>query len=144
LFLVLFLVSVARSLSLQSHVNRRVFFRSTALILPLPPALAGVNDIFEAAIRENDKTYSQNGKNIQRMQRGDFSMGAKQTSSSEKGLKRRAALACKSPKALKEVEIYPDEAACARDVLNGRIEPMLNALHRLGDSCKVDATHVCL
>jgi len=71
-------------------------------------------------------------------------MGSKQTSTSERGTKRRAAMACKSPKALKEAGVYADEAACTRDVLAGNSEPMLDALDRLGDQCKVDATHVCL
>ena len=107
------------------------------------PVVASVGDIFEAAKRSNEITYSSNAKNMQRMQQGDYSMGSKQTSTNERGLKRRAALACKSSKALKEAK-YKNEGDCTRDVLAGTIDPMLKALDRLGDECKVDATHVCL
>lgn len=61
----------------------------------------------------------------------------------ERGLKRRAAMACKSPKALREAA-YAGEAVCTRDVLEGNSGPILEALKRLGSDCKVDATHVCL
>mmetsp|Transcript_6220 Transcript_6220/g.26057 ORF Transcript_6220/g.26057 Transcript_6220/m.26057 type:complete len:197 (+) Transcript_6220:48-638(+) len=118
---------------------------TTILGVGAAPAAADVGDVWAAAVRNNDVTYSQNGKNIQRMSRGDYSMGSRQTSTSERGLKRRAAMACKSPKALKEAGTYGgSESACTRDVLEGRTEAILAALDRLGDECKVDATHVCL
>lgn len=104
-------------------------------------AVADVGDIFEAARRNNEITYSQNGKNIQRMQRGDYSMGSKQSSNSPSGRKRRAALACKS-RALK-ASSYSSESQCTRDVLDGNEGEILRALESTSD-CKVDATHVCI
>lgn len=112
------------------------------------PALAGVVDVFSAAGRANEVTYSNNGKNLARMATGDYTMGTKLTSTSERGLKRRAIAACKSPKvlaAIRESATMPvDEAACTRFALDGDTAPILAALEQLGDQCKVDATHVCL
>lgn len=45
-------------------------------ILDPDAARAGVGDILDAAVRNNEITYSQNGKNFQRMSRGDYSMGS--------------------------------------------------------------------
>jgi len=129
----------ARSLGTST---RRAVLGSLALA---PVAAKGdVGDILDAAKRNSEKTYSNNARNIQRIQQGDYSQGAKQTSTSERGLRRRAALACKSPKALKASN-YDSEADCTRAVLAGEgTQIMLDALDNLGDDCKVDPTHVCL
>ena len=66
----------------------------------------------------------------------------KDTSTSERAQKRRAAAACKSPKALREASIA-NEAECTKRVLGGDTQVMLSALERLGPACKADATHVC-
>lgn len=104
--------------------------------------VADIGDIFDAARRNNEITYSQNGKNIKRMQNGDYSMGSRQTSTSPSGFKRRAAGACKSSRALR-ASPYASEAECTRDVLDGNVDGILEALASIPD-CKVDATHVCL
>ena len=87
-------------------------------------------------------TYSQNGKNFARMAEGDSSMGSKYTSTEPRALKRKAAMACKSPKVIEKLST--DEKQCTMNVLNGESEPVLAALDALGDACQVDATHVCL
>lgn len=49
---------------------------SLCSVLEADTARAGVSDILDAAVRNNEVTYSQNGKNFQRMSRGDYSMGS--------------------------------------------------------------------
>lgn len=127
---------------------------STALALGVlgamgtAPAYGGVLDILEGASRANEITYSQNGKNLQRMGRGDYTMGSVQSSTTPKALKRRATMACKSPKVLAELagaDAGLDEKTCTISVLDGEgIDRVLAALAALGSECNVDATHVCL
>jgi len=114
-----------------------------ASVVACEEANADVGDILEAARRNSDITYSSNARNLKRMQAGDYSMGSQQTSTTERALKRRAVMACKSPKVLKATT-YAGEADCTKSVLGGDADPVLAALDRLGDDCKVDATHVCM
>ena len=113
-----------------------------AAALPLR-AGAGVGDVLAAAGRANEITYSQIGKNLQRMQRGDNSMGSVQSSTSPRALRRRAAMACRSRKVLDAAGI-PDEKTCTIGVLDGGEGKILAVLEGLGDACAVDATRVCI
>jgi hypothetical protein len=128
--------------------RRHVFCQTAVAILSMPDAsraiipLEGVGDVLSAAQRASKVTYSSNAKNFARMGDGDYSMGRKDTSTSERAQKRRAAAACKSPKALREASIA-NEAECTKRVLGGDTQVMLSALERLGPACKADATHVC-
>ena len=135
----------------SSSPRRREFLSSVFLAVgaaPLTalrprPCAADVGDVLAAASRANQITYSQNGKNIQRMQSGDYSMGSKPTSSEPRALRRRATAACKSPKVLQQLGMK-DEKECNIAVLDGDVASVIDALTALGDACKVDATHVCL
>lgn len=130
--------------SVPAASTRRAL-RSALLLSPLVAPLAaqaGVGDIIEASQRASMVTYSQNGKNFARMAEGDSSMGSKYTSTEPRALKRKAAMACKSPKVIEKLST--DEKQCTMNVLNGELEPVLAALDALGDACQVDATHVCL
>lgn len=124
-------------------VSRRIFGPAIASFTATT-AVADVGDILQSSLRASDITYSSNAKNLVRMSQGDMSMGSKQTSQTERGLKRRATMGCKSVKARQEANVYRDEADCTRAVLAGDQEAILAALARLGDDCKVDATHVCM
>mmetsp|Transcript_11390 Transcript_11390/g.33972 ORF Transcript_11390/g.33972 Transcript_11390/m.33972 type:complete len:157 (-) Transcript_11390:28-498(-) len=104
---------------------------------------AGVVDQLAAASRAADITYSQNGKNLQRMGQGDYTMGTKFTSTEPRALKRRATQACKSPKVLAQSD-FADEKSCTMAVLDGAVDRVIVALDELGDKCLVDATHVCM
>jgi hypothetical protein len=53
-------------------------------------------DALAAALKASQKTYSNNAKNIERMSKGDYSMGSKQTSQTERAKKRIATAACKN------------------------------------------------
>ena len=131
-----------------SRSRRSLFCQTAVAFLSVPDAsralipLEGVGDVLSAAQRASKVTYSSNAKNFARMGDGDYTMGRRDTSTSERALKRRAAAACKSPKALREAAIE-SEAACTKRVLEGDTQVMLSALERLGSACKADATHVC-
>ena len=123
----------------------RALSSAVALVLCASPtaAPADVGDILAGAVRANEITYSQNGKNLQRMGAGDYTMGTKLTSTEPRALKRRATAACKSSKVLAKLGAA-DEKACTVRVLDGDVASVIGALDALGDECKVDATHVCL
>ncbi|KAH8057630.1 hypothetical protein JL722_6717 [Aureococcus anophagefferens] len=121
----------------------RALSSAVALVLCASPtaAPADVGDILAGAVRANEITYSQNGKNLQRMGAGDYTMGTKLTSTEPRALKRRATAACKSSKVLAKLGAA-DEKACTVRVLDGDVASVIGALDALGDECKVDATHM--
>ena len=55
-----------------------------------------LTDSLAAALKASSKTYSNNAKNFERMSKGDYSMGSKQTSQTERAKKRIATAACKN------------------------------------------------
>ncbi|KAH8046723.1 hypothetical protein JL720_16318 [Aureococcus anophagefferens] len=121
----------------------RALSSAVALVLCASPtaAPADVGDILAGAVRANEITYSQNGKNLQRMGAGDYTMGTKLTSTEPRALKRRARRRRKSSKVLAKLGAA-DEKACTVRVLDGDVASVIGALDALGDECKVDATHM--
>ena len=119
---VFFIVNCSSSCySLNLHNNNRLKFRniitstvisSTIIFSPILSSYAGtgmitggsltksesaITDALEAAVKSNQqKSYSNNAKNLERMSQGDYSMGSKQTSTSERSKKRIAVAACKN------------------------------------------------
>ena len=63
---------------------------------------ASIDAIDGALNAMNSKSYSNNVRNFERMSQGDYSMGSKDISTSERAQKRRAMAGCKKP----EVQIY--------------------------------------
>jgi len=55
-----------------------------------------LTDSLAAALKANSKTYSNNAKNLERMSKGDYTMGSKQTSQTDRAKKRIATAACKN------------------------------------------------
>ena len=62
----------------------------------LSPTEVIKTDALAAALKASQITYSNNAKNIERMSKGDYSMGSKQTSQTERSKKRIATAACKN------------------------------------------------
>ena len=52
-------------------------------------------DAIDAALKNSQITYSNNAKNFARMSQGDYSQGSKDTSTSDRAVKRKAAALCK-------------------------------------------------
>ena len=82
-----------------------------SLYIPLHPAYS--IDVIDAAIKNSQITYSNNAKNMVRMSQGDYSQGSRDTSTTDRALKRKAAAICKR-KSLEESKpcfekIYSDD-----------------------------------
>lgn len=119
LLLILLLIGINYSYSLNLKNNRLSFrniltstiISSTFVFSPisshagtgmitgdeLTKSQSSLTDALEAAVKKNQqKSYSNNARNIERMSQGDYSMGSKQTSTSERAKKRIATAACKN------------------------------------------------
>lgn len=64
-----------------------------SLSIPLHPAYS--IDAIDAAVKNSQITYSNNAKNMARMSQGDYSQGSRDTSTTDRALKRKAAVICK-------------------------------------------------
>lgn len=99
-----------RNVIVTSILSSALTFGSISIIQPLPSNAntgmitgnefsakeTALTDSLTAAMKASSKTYSNNAKNMERISKGDYSMGSKQTSTSDKAKKRIAANACKS------------------------------------------------
>ena len=119
--LFVFLIVNCSSCCYSLNNNNRLKFRniitstvisSTIIFSPILSSYAGtgmitggsltksesaMTDALEAAVKSNQqKSYSNNAKNLERMSQGDYSMGSKQTSTSERSKKIIAVAACKN------------------------------------------------
>lgn len=92
---------------------------------------ADVGDIFSAAARNSEISYSSNAKNLNRLSTGDASGGSVYDNNpqSSAAAKRRALIGCKSDLARREVGI--SERDCNLRVFDGDTEFMLHALRKL-------------
>eukprot|EP00814_Leptocylindrus_danicus_P017656 CAMPEP_0116026624 /NCGR_PEP_ID=MMETSP0321-20121206/13994_1 /TAXON_ID=163516 /ORGANISM="Leptocylindrus danicus var. danicus, Strain B650" /LENGTH=169 /DNA_ID=CAMNT_0003499523 /DNA_START=264 /DNA_END=773 /DNA_ORIENTATION=+ len=92
---------------------------------------ADVGDIFSAAARNSEISYSSNAKNLNRLSTGDASGGSVYNNSppSNAAAKRRALTGCKSDLARREAGI--GERECNLRVFDGDTEFMLQILRKL-------------
>ena len=81
----------------------------------------------DGALRANEITYSANAKNFQRLGKGDYSMGGKETSDSPRAMKRRAVATCKKKDILSE--LHMTEKECYGRTMSGIYFINLTATH---------------
>jgi len=95
---------------------------------------------FTFSSASNAKSYSENAKNLERINSGDFSGGAvfNNNPTTDRGKKRRAITGCKTPlsreeagRAILKRENMLSEKECNQMVLEGETEFMLQALRNL-------------
>ena len=94
---------------------------------------AEIADIFAAASRNAEITYSQNAKNLNRLSSGDSSGGSVYNNypKNDVAAKRRALTGCKSDLARQRAEANMNEKECNLRVFNGDYEFMLETLRSL-------------
>lgn len=119
--------------SLPVSLQRKVGILSTSFLCLLtlsaavPPAHAGMPAL-DAALKANEVTYSNNAKNFQRMGEGDYSMGRKDTSTSDRAVKRRAMNGCKDG-ALRKLASM-SEKECNQRVIQDDYQFMIDAMEK--------------
>lgn len=125
LIVILLFFSSALAYSIKFPSKRHLLASTLAFYFQSNGALA--IDAIDAAFKNSQITYSSNAKNFARMGEGDYSMGQKDESQSERAKKRRAMKFCKNP-SYRSLADGISEKDCSVRVLDGDMQFILDVV----------------